>query len=184
MKLWLVKPCWIKFKWITKEVRERKRFIVFEKKEYIVSSTFGVCMVEKVTKLVVGREQQMEYYVLQSARDRSKKSYIPVENHETVLRLPMTEEKAKEMLENMVINGKQNVEETSLTVAEAKELLESGEPEKWAYGAIFYLKNKDRMDSQLEDVTGKIWENLSGELEFVLKKTQEDIRQILDNQLQ
>lgn len=141
-------------------------------------------MVEKVTKLVVGREQQMEYYVLQSARDRTKKSYIPVENHETVLRLPMTEESAKQILEEMVINGKENVEELSVTVAEAKELLESGEPEKWAYGATFYLRHKDRMDSQMEDITGKIWENLSGELAFVLKKTQEDIRQILDNQLQ
>lgn len=157
---------------------------MFEKKEYIVSSTFGVCMVEKVTKLVVGREQQMEYYVLQSAKDRNKKSYIPVEHHETVLRRPMTEEKAKEILEQMVINGKQNMEETSITIAEAKELLESGEPEKWAYGANFYLRNKDRMDRELEEVTGKIWENLSGELEFVLKKKQEDIRQILDNQLQ
>lgn len=157
---------------------------MFEKKEYIVSSTFGVCMVEKVTKLVVGREQQMEYYVLQSAKDRNKKSYIPVEHHETVLRRPMTEEKAKEILEQMVINGKQNMEETLITIAEAKELLESGEPEKWAYGANFYLRNKDRMDRELEEVTGKIWENLSGELAFVLKKKQEDIRQILDNQLQ
>ena len=157
---------------------------MFEKKEYIVSSTFGVCMVEKVTKLVVGREQQMEYYVLQSAKDRNKKSYIPVEHHETVLRRPMTEEKTKEILEQMVINGKQNMEETLITIAEAKELLESGEPEKWAYGANFYLRNKDRMDRELEEVTGKIWENLSGELEFVLKKKQEDIRQILDNQLQ
>lgn len=158
--------------------------MVFEKKEYIVSSTFGVCMVEKVTKLVVGREQQMEYYVLQSAKDRNKKSYIPVEHHETVLRRPMTEEKAKEMLEQMVINGKQNMEEISITIAEAKELLESGEPEKWAWGASFYLQRKDRMDRELEEVTGKIWENLSGELAFVLKKKQEDIRQILDNQLQ
>lgn len=157
---------------------------MFEKKEYIVSSTFGVCMVEKVTKLVVGREQQMEYYVLQSAKDRNKKSYIPVEHHETVLRRPMTEEKAKEMLEQMVINGKQNMEEISITIAEAKELLESGEPENWAWGASFYLQRKDRMDRELEEVMGKIWENLSGELAFVLKKKQEDIRQILDNQLQ
>lgn len=157
---------------------------MFEKKEYIVSSTFGICMVEKVTKLVVGRERQMEYYVLQSAKDRNKKSYIPVENHETVLRLPMTEEKAKEILEKMTINGNQVMKESSLTVTDAKELLESGEPEKWACGAAFYLTYKDRMDSQLEEVTGKIWENLSGELAFVLKKNIEDIRQILDNQLQ
>ena len=47
---------------------------MFEKKEYIMDSTFGVCMVEKVTKLVVGREQQMEYYVLQSAADKKKKA--------------------------------------------------------------------------------------------------------------
>lgn len=141
-------------------------------------------MVEKVTKLVVGRERQMEYYVLQSAKDRNKKSYIPVEKHETVLRVLMTEEKAKEILEKMTINVKEELEASSLTLADAKELLESGEPDKWAYGADFYLKYKDSMDSQLEEVTGKIWDNLSGELAFVLKKSQEDVRQMIHNQLQ
>ena len=48
---------------------------MFEKKEYIVNSNLGICIVEKITKLVVGRESQMEYYVLRSATDKNKKAY-------------------------------------------------------------------------------------------------------------
>ena len=93
---------------------------MFEKKEYIMDSTFGVCMVEKVTKLVVGREQQMEYYVLQSAADKKKKAYIPVQNHETVLRKLMTPEQATAILGKIKVeintNNKEEME--VLTVEE------------------------------------------------------------------
>lgn len=157
---------------------------MFEKKEYIVSSSFGVCMVEKITKLVVGREQQMEYYVLQSARERKKKSYIPVEQHETVLRVPMTEQEAETLLEKLPIVANDPQLQRNLMYDEARQLLEGGEPEKWAFGSVYYLRNRDTLDSQMNGVLGKIWENLVGELAFVLKKNQDNIRQIFENAIE
>lgn len=157
---------------------------IFEKKDCLVSSTFGMCMVEKVTKLVVGREQQMQYYVLRSLSDKTKKSYIPVEHHETVLRLPMAEEEAKELLNKMVINGNEMQIEGVLTFSMAKEWLELGNPINWAKASCYYLKKKDQLDSQMKDTLQKIWKNLREELAFVLKKTQDDIRQRVENGLQ
>lgn len=157
---------------------------MFEKKEYIVSSSFGICMVEKITKLVVGRERQMEYYVLQSLKDRNKKSYIPVEQHETILRVPMTEEEAETLLKKIPIVANDSQVQKNLMYEEARQLLEGGEPEKWAFGCIYYLRNRDTLDSQMCSVLGKIWENLTGELAFVLKKSQDDIRQIFENAIE
>lgn len=157
---------------------------IFEKKDCLVSSTFGVCIVEKVTKLVVGREQQMQYYVLRSLSDKTKKSYIPVENHETILRLPMTEEEAKALLDKMVINGTGLQIEGILTFSMAKEWLESGNPTNWAKAACYYFQKKEQLDSQMEEILEKIWKNLREELAFVLKKTQDDIRQIVENRVE
>lgn len=157
---------------------------MFEKKEYIVSSSFGICMVEKITKLVVGRERQMEYYVLQSLKDRNKKSYIPVEQHETILRVPMTEQEAETLLKGLPIVANDSRMQKNLMYEEVRQLLEGGEPEKWAFGCIYYLRNRDTLDSQMCIVLGKIWENLTGELAFVLKKSQDDIRQIFENAIE
>lgn len=156
---------------------------IFEKKDCLVSSTFGMCIVEKVTKLVVGREQQMQYYVLRSLSDKTKKSYIPVEHHETVLRLPMAEEEAKELLNKMVINGMELQREDIVTFSVAKEWLESGNPTNWAKAVCYYFKKKEQMDAQMEEIFGKIWKNLREELAFVLKKTQDDIRQEVENKV-
>lgn len=157
---------------------------MFEKKEYIVSSSFGICMVEKITKLVVGRERQMEYYVLQSLKDRNKKSYIPVEQHETILRVPMTEQEAETLLKGLPIVANDSRMQKNLMYEEVRQLLEGGETEKWAFGCIYYLRNRDTLDSQMCSVLGKIWENLTGELAFVLKKSQDDIRQIFENAIE
>lgn len=156
---------------------------MFEKKEHIVSSSFGVCMVEKITKLVVGREQQMEYYVLQSVWDRTKKSYIPVEHHETVLRKPMDESQASEILETMVINGSDCEENSFLTLQQARECLESGQPERWQKGAEYYLLHENELEQQIRETLEKVWDHLSGELAFVLKKNRNEIRQIVANRI-
>jgi RNA polymerase-interacting CarD/CdnL/TRCF family regulator len=158
---------------------------LFEKKEYIMDSTFGVCMVEKVTKLVVGREQQMEYYVLQSAADKKKKAYIPVQNHETVLRKLMTPEQAMSVLEKikMTINGNDALEVDTITVEEAQKILEGGEPDSWGKASSYLLKRKEEISPSVAEILEKIWGQLVNELAFVLKKSKDDIRQMVNNRI-
>lgn len=197
---------------------------IFEKKEYVVSGPFGICIVENITKLVSGREQQMEYYVLRSISDKTKKCYIPVKEHETVLRVPMTEEEARSLLERIKMTlkkaadnfegetvdktGEENTEEKVVTrndaesnveeqvsekngenllqisgiftLLDAKEMLESGNPEEWAKAVCYLYQNASSIDSQMEDVLQKIWKNLREELAFALKRTQEEICGYID----
>lgn len=158
---------------------------MFEKKEYIMDSIFGVCMVEKVTKLVVGREQQMEYYVLQSAADKKKKAYIPVQNHETVLRKLMTPEQAMSVLEKikMTINGNDTFEIDTITVEKAQKILEGGEPDSWGKASSYLLKRKEEISPSVAEILEKIWGQLVNELAFVLKKSKDDIRQMVNNRI-
>ena len=156
---------------------------MFEKKEYIVNSNLGICIVEKITKLVVGRESQMEYYVLRSATDKNKKAYIPLEHHETVLRHPMTETQAKEMIEKMPINTNDREGDRQITLGEAKEWLDCAEPEKWAKAAVLFLLHGEEYDAQLKETLCKIWENFQGELAYVLKKNKEEVRRMMENRI-
>lgn len=70
---------------------------MFEKREIIVSSTMGLCVVADVTRLSADRRAPMLYYVLRSYYDTTKTAYIPVEKHEVELRKPVDSIKANEI---------------------------------------------------------------------------------------
>lgn len=71
---------------------------MFQKKEMIFSENMGVCRVEKIVKLSAEKnvEEGIPYYVL-CALD-GKKSYIPVEHHQVLLRPLLDAEEAKQRL--------------------------------------------------------------------------------------
>ena len=70
---------------------------MFEKKQKIYSETQGVCIVDNIVQLPTGKNKAVPYYVLKSVFDTSKVSYIPVHNHQVVLRELFTKEEAKEL---------------------------------------------------------------------------------------
>ena len=70
---------------------------MFQKKQYIYSETLGVCQVENITQLSVGKAGQAAYYVLRPVFAKEEVSYIPVENHQVVLRELFSEEEAKQI---------------------------------------------------------------------------------------
>lgn len=77
---------------------------MFQKKQYIYSETLGVCQVENITQLSAGKGPQVAYYVLRPVFDKTEVSYIPVENHQVVLRELFTEEEARAIEEDPDIN--------------------------------------------------------------------------------
>lgn len=69
---------------------------MFEKKQIIYSEAMGICRVDNIVSLSATRgEAGVPYYVLRSLADTSKVSYIPVENHQVMLRELFTREEAK-----------------------------------------------------------------------------------------
>lgn len=70
---------------------------MFQKKQKIYSETQGVCIVDNIVQLPAGKNKVVPYYVLKPVFDTSKVSYIPVNNHQVVLRELFTKEEAEEL---------------------------------------------------------------------------------------
>jgi hypothetical protein len=73
---------------------------LFQKKEIIFSETLGVCMVDDIVKLSDSRKETYNYYLLKSVFDKTKKAYIPVDNHSVQLRNLITYDEAKALFES------------------------------------------------------------------------------------
>lgn len=73
---------------------------MFQKKDIIFSEAIGVCRVDDVTKITMRVGESPMYYVLRSCYDKSKVSYIPVENHQVTLRELRSKEEIEQLLEN------------------------------------------------------------------------------------
>ncbi|MDE7205219.1 MAG: CarD-like/TRCF domain protein [Lachnospiraceae bacterium] len=67
---------------------------MFQKKEVIYSETIGVCIVDDIVKLADNKKDTYNYYLLRSVFDKTKKAYIPVENHTVQLRSLITLQEA------------------------------------------------------------------------------------------
>ena len=70
---------------------------MFQKKQKIYSESQGVCVVDNIVQLPAGKGETLPYYVLKSVFDATKVSYIPVNNHQVVLRELFTREEAEEL---------------------------------------------------------------------------------------
>lgn len=81
----------------------------------------GVCQVDDIVKLSDNRKDTYNYYLLRSVFDRTKKAYIPVENHAVQLRGLMTREEA---LETQKMEGFE--EKSELEKGEVRYVLELG----------------------------------------------------------
>ena len=93
---------------------------MFQKKQKIYSETQGVCIVENIVQLPAGKGETIPYYVLKSLLDE-KTSYIPVNNHQVVLRELFTEEEARELLQNPELEKNEQLKAAVNYVLHSKE---------------------------------------------------------------
>ena len=70
---------------------------MFQKKQIIYSEPIGVCQVDNIIQLSAIKGEGVPYYVLKSLMDSSKIAYIPVDNHQVVLRELFTKEEAENL---------------------------------------------------------------------------------------
>ncbi len=72
---------------------------MFEKGEYVVYGTKGVCQVEDITHVdMPGADKDRLYYVLCPVHNTSGKIFSPVDNSKIVMRKVITEQEAKELI--------------------------------------------------------------------------------------
>lgn len=145
---------------------------MFQKKDYVVTSAQGVCIVADIPKLCVGKEQQMQYYLLQSIADKKKRSYIPAEKHETAVRAVMTQGEALQ-LRDYIRNGKQEILEVVPDRELAKEWLESAAPENWGKANIWLNQHTVAFPAEVSEILTKANNNLLQELDYIFQDGEE-----------
>ena len=104
------------------------------------SETQGVCQVENIVSLSASRrERKIPYYVLRPVFDKSKVSYIPVENHQVKLRELFTREEAEALqgTEEMKKDEKlrQDVYKRQLKIRASKHLCQPSPPLREIHGS-------------------------------------------------
>ena len=93
---------------------------MFQKKQTIYSETQGVCIVENIVQLPAGKGKTLPYYVLKSIMDE-KTSYIPVNNHQVILRELFSEEEARGLLQDPELEKNQQLKAAVEYVLHSKE---------------------------------------------------------------
>ena len=81
----------------------------FQKKQIIYSETQGVCVVDNIVQLPAAKGETLPYYVLKSVFDTAKVSYIPVNNHQVVLRELFTATEAQELCKDPELMKNENL---------------------------------------------------------------------------
>lgn len=80
-------------------VKER---VVFDKGEYVVCGSKGVCTVEDVTTLVMpGVAENREYYVLKPVYNRNATVYLPLDAGRETMRGVLSAKEAKSLIRRM-----------------------------------------------------------------------------------
>ncbi len=75
---------------------------VFQKGEYVIHGSNGVCLVTDITHLdMPGSDRKRLYYVLQPLNVRDSRIYSPVDNTKVLMRKILSREEAEKLLEDI-----------------------------------------------------------------------------------
>lgn len=85
---------------------------MFQKNDCIYSDGIGVCKVADIVNLSSDKKIHVQYYLLRSVYDKDKVSYIPVNEHQVILRELISVEEAKEKMkvEKLPDNERKEIE--------------------------------------------------------------------------
>ena len=131
---------------IEQEWKKGGRFM-FEKGDYVVYGTKGVCQVEEITELdMKGTAEGRLYYVLRPCFQKGSTVFTPVDSDKTAMRAVMSEEEASALVEG--ISGIEALLEKNDKEREKryKEAICSGDPRQWIrIIKTSYLRGQERI---------------------------------------
>ena len=120
---------------------------MFEKGDYVVYGTKGVCQVEEITELdMKGTAEGRLYYVLRPCFQKGSTVFTPVDSDKTAMRAVMSEEEASALVEG--ISGIEALLEKNDKEREKryKEAIRSGDPRQWIrIIKTSYLRGQERI---------------------------------------
>lgn len=164
---------------------------MFEKGDYIVYGTKGVCQVEEITELdIKGTAERKIFYVLRPCFQKGSTIFTPVENGKTIMRAVMSRKEADALVEE--ISGIEVLQESSDKEREKqyREAIRSTDPRQWVrIIKTSYLRGQQRK-AQGKKVTTlderyfhAAEEQLHEELSIVLGVPKEEIRNYIGSRI-
>lgn len=165
---------------------------MFEKGEYLVYGTHGICRVEEVTHpLMKTADRERLYYVLQPIYQNGNKIYVPVDNLRGNLRRVITKEECAALLdliprlEALLIDNEKQREQVYKTA------MLSNDCREWVkIIKTIYLRRNQRM-SQGKKMTlvderylRMAQDNLYGEMSFALGKDRDGMESYIKNHVE
>ena len=97
---------------------------MFEKGEYIIYGSNGVCEVQDYMS-AAGESDNRTYYVLAPMRSRGSTIFSPVDNQKVLMRKVMTKEEAREFLRDIPEYEDMEIRESRTQEQQYKEILQS-----------------------------------------------------------
>lgn len=124
----------------------KERCRMFEKGEYIVYGTSGVCQVEDITTMEMGGVAgDRLFYVLVPSNQKGGKIFTPVDNKKIFMRRVMNEEEASRLIDEILGIEELWISNEKLREAQYKECLKSCDCKEWIrIIKTLYLRKRSR----------------------------------------
>lgn len=157
--------------------------------DYMMYGTVGVCQVKDVSKLEFMKDGK-QYYSLAPVFDQGSIIYTPIDNQKVLMRAPISRDEANEFIDHLPEIKTEAHENRNDRIQACKEMLVSGDNEKWAeiINGMFKLaenkKEKGRGLTVNENESMKKAESLLyGELAISLGIDVEEVPEYIANRL-
>lgn len=164
---------------------------MFEKGDFIVYGSNGVCEVKDITTInMEGVSKDRLYYILSPRHRKDSKIFTPVDSEKTVMRAVLTKEEADEL-----INGIPEIEELwvsndKMREEKNKETMRSCDCRDWIkIIKTLYLRKQERIAQGKKTTTMDekylrlAEENLYSELSLVLDIPKEDMEEYITKRM-
>lgn len=157
--------------------------------DHVVYKNNGVCVIEDIRKEKFGSCDKQDYYVLKLLYTDDARIYVPLEREEgeCKMRMPVSEETARSVIEEYKNLSEFWVYDDKLRAAKFKDILDCADLMELALLVKSLIKRSAELSSsgkrlRVSDdaVFRKAESNLCGELAFVLSKTPLEIKRLLN----
>lgn len=119
---------------------------MFERGDYIIYGTSGVCQVEDITTMnMQGIPRDRLYYVLNPSSQKGGRIYTPVDNQKTLMRRILTQEEAAHLIDTIPEIEELWISNEKLREEKYKECMRSGDCRQWVrIIKTLYLRKLER----------------------------------------
>lgn len=164
---------------------------MFEKGEYVVYGSAGVCEVMEITPLdMKGVTKNRLYYILSPHHQKDSKIFTPVDNNKTVMRAILTSEEAEELINGIPAIEELWVKDDKAREGRYRETMQSCDCKDWIKVIkTLYLRKQERIaqgkkTTAMDDKYLKMAEdNLYSELSVSLNIPKEEMENYISERM-